>query len=137
MNSLISFFSHLIRPEVHKYFNSSCPIVHLPWLLLSPDDQQTNLQHLSHVQLTDCLCTIGLNPEHSRAASSVAIVSHFCARCVDLEGYYNSEIAADIHCLVPFVSPPSTDDRPALLHRILQLEYGIDVFAELQCVTLH
>jgi hypothetical protein len=23
------------------------------------------------------------------------------------------------------------------LHRILQLEYGFDVFAELQCVTLH
>jgi hypothetical protein len=78
-----------------------------------------------------------LKPACSCAACSLAIVSHFHAHCLDVEGYYNSEIAADIQCLVPFVTPPSIDDCPALLHRIFQLEYGFDISAELQHITLH
>jgi hypothetical protein len=66
---------------VQEHFNDSGPIADLPQFLLSLDDLQTNLQHLSHVQLTDCLCTIGRNPECSCADSSLAIAEGLTTYC--------------------------------------------------------
>jgi hypothetical protein len=89
-------FTLLIKPEFKDHIHTQPCNDPVLWLFLSPEDQQNNLQHLSHAHLTNCLHTIELKPECSCAACSLAIFSLFFACCLDLEGYYSSEIAADI-----------------------------------------
>jgi hypothetical protein len=53
-------FTLLIKPEIKDHIHTQPCDEPIPWLFLSPEDQQTNLQLLSHALLTNCLHTIQL-----------------------------------------------------------------------------